>query len=85
MGGGSKRQQMKIDAVDQGLAGIRKGHERLARSAERVATMATAERPDLDLAHEVVEQILARVESQASARVVETALELDEHLIDLFA
>ena len=72
---------MKVDAVSHGLQGTERTHERIGNSARRVAN----DPENVRLAHEVVEQRLASVQDQASARVVDTALELKGSFVDTLA
>jgi len=70
-----------IDAIDQGLAGIGAGFDRLDRVAGRIAS----EGAEGDLAGNLVELQLARHEVRANVAVVRTADEMIGTLLDVLA
>ncbi len=70
-----------LEAIDQGLAGISAGFDRLDRAAGKIAR----EGAQGDLAGNLVELQLARHEVRANVAVVRTADEMIGTLLDVLA
>jgi len=70
-----------MDPLTTARAGLMSAERRFADSAARVARMGSED--PVDLGHEVVEQIQARTEFAASARIVRLSEEMWRALLEI--
>lgn len=81
---------MTIHALNTGLLGLQRSHLSVATAADAIArqTSGTASNgasgTEIDVAKELVNQRVGKLEADASAKVVKTANETLGTLIDLF-
>jgi hypothetical protein len=71
--------------MNAGLAGVQRGYDQLNRSADQIAKVNVPPEqggPD-ELVTPIVEQMLGKIQVQASAKVIETASDTLGTLIDI--
>jgi hypothetical protein len=79
-----------IEAIQSGLSGVRRGIDRFdAAAADAVrATLPLADdarRPEHDLVGSLVEMMLSKREIQVSSRVIDSANQVQQSLLDILA
>lgn len=73
-----------IQALNTAIVGLRAGIDQFNRSAARVSRM-NAQNTDVNLAEEMVGQMLSKTAVEANLATIKTADEMQEHLLDTFA
>jgi hypothetical protein len=66
-----------------GMEGINRGYQLMNQAATRIAKVATSETPTSDITRSAVELQQAKVQSQASAKVLETDNRVIGSLLDI--
>lgn len=66
-----------------GMEGINRGLQMMNQAATRIAKVATSDTPTSDITKSVVELQQAKVQSQASAKVLETDKQVIGSLLDI--
>ncbi|WP_320824235.1 flagellar biosynthesis protein FlgE [Reinekea sp.] len=76
---------MISSVMNAGVVGVQRGYEQLNRSAEQIskANVPPAEGGPEELVTPMVEQMLAKTQVQASAKVIQTASDTLGSLIDI--
>ena len=71
--------------MNAGVAGVQRGYDQLNRSAEQItkANVPPEQGGPDELATPIVEQMLGKIQVQASAKVIETASDTLGTLIDI--
>jgi flagellar hook protein FlgE len=75
---------MAMSAISSGISGMQHASARLESSAARVARVGTG-LGEVDLAAEMVNVLIAKVDFEAATKVVKAATDMQKHAIDILA
>ncbi|HTN60417.1 MAG TPA: flagellar basal body rod C-terminal domain-containing protein [Devosia sp.] len=73
---------MTISALSSGVSGLQRATQRLETSAARIANPAT---PGADMAEDLVNVLTAKLDFEASTKVIKTASAMQKSAIDILA